>query len=182
MGRTIALSLAHQGFHVLATVRRHDDGEALQGQAAGQLTPLLMDVTDRAQIAPAHQVVSAHVGERGLHALVNNAGIGLASPLEIVPLDKFRAQCEVNVDGHLAVTLPFLPLIRRATGRVIMIGSVADRFAPPFIGPLAASKHALLAITEALRLVLAPWNIPLPRPPAFRLTNLIGHASRKGPE
>jgi NAD(P)-dependent dehydrogenase (short-subunit alcohol dehydrogenase family) len=154
MARTIALSLAQQGFHVFATVRRHGDGEALQGQAAGQLTPLLMDVTDHAQIALAHEADSAHVGERGLHALVNNAGIGLAWPLEIVPLDKFRAQCEVNVDGHLAVTQTFLPLIRRATGRVIMIGSVADRLAPPFIDPLAASKHATWSVRMLAGL---PW-------------------------
>jgi NAD(P)-dependent dehydrogenase (short-subunit alcohol dehydrogenase family) len=159
MGWSIALSLSRQGFHVFATVRRHEDGKALQRQATGQLTPLLMDVTDHAEIARAHQAVTAHLGAHGLDALVNNASVGLAWPLEIVPLDRFRAQFEVNVDGHLAVTQTFLPLIRRSTGRVIMIGSVADRLTPPSIGPLAASKHALLAVTEALRLGIAPWNI-----------------------
>jgi len=57
------------------------------------------------------------------------------------------------------VTQACLPLIRQASGRIIMIGSIADRLTPPFVGPLAASKHALLALTEALRLELAPWNI-----------------------
>ena len=159
MGRAIALALAGRGFHVFATVRRAVDGAALQLHTPGHLTPRLMDVTKRDQIVHACEAVSAHVGQRGLDALVNNAGVGLAWPLELVPLDTFRAQFEINVDGQLAVTQSFLPLIRRATGRVIMIGSIADRLTPPFIGPLAATKHALLALTEALRLELAPWNI-----------------------
>jgi NAD(P)-dependent dehydrogenase (short-subunit alcohol dehydrogenase family) len=159
IGRAVAQSLAGRGFHVFATVRRAEDGEALQRDTLGQIAPLLMDVTHRDQIADASASVSQHVGQRGLDALVNNAGVGLAWPLELVPLDKFRSQFEVNVDGQLAVTQAFLPLIRRATGRVIMIGSIADRLTPPFVGPLAASKRALLGLTEALRLELAPWNI-----------------------
>jgi len=159
MGQAITLRLAGRGTHVFATVRRPEDGQSLQVDAIGQITPLLMDVTRQDQIAMAAQMVGEHVGQRGLDALVNNAGVGLAWPLELVPLEQFRAQFEVNVDGQLAVTQAFLPLIRRATGRVIMIGSIADRITPPFVGPLAASKHALLALTEALRLELAPWNI-----------------------
>jgi NAD(P)-dependent dehydrogenase (short-subunit alcohol dehydrogenase family) len=151
--------LVRRGFHVFATIRRPQDGEALQRDAPGQLTPLLMDVTNPEQITSAYQTVSDHLAERGLDALINNAGVGVAWPLELVPLDKFRSQFEINVDGQLAVTQAFLPLIRRAAGRVIMIGSIADRITPPFVGPLAASKHALLALTEALRLELAPWNI-----------------------
>jgi NAD(P)-dependent dehydrogenase (short-subunit alcohol dehydrogenase family) len=159
MGLAIALRLARYGFHVFATVRRPEDGQALQAVTVGQITPLLMDVTRQDQIALAGQLVGEHVGRRGLDALINNAGVGLAWPLELVPLDRFRAQFEVNVDGQLAVTQVFLPLVRLATGRIVMIGSIADRITPPFIGPLAASKHALLALTEALRLELAPWNI-----------------------
>ena len=159
MGRAIALSLARRGFHVFATVRRPEDGQALLAEASGQLTPVLMDVTRREQVAAAAQRVAAHVARRGLDVLVNNAGVGLAWPLELVPLDTFRRQFEVNVDGQLAVTQAFLPLIRMATGRIIMIGSIADRLTPPFVGPLAASKHALLGLTEALRLELAPWDI-----------------------
>src|SRR5215470_2858400 len=124
MGRAIALALAGRGFHVFATVRRAVDGAALQRHTPGHLTPLLMDVTKRDQIVHACEAVSAHVGQRGLDALVNNAGVGLAWPLELVPLDALRAQFEINVDGQLAVTQSFLPLIRRATGRVIMIGSI----------------------------------------------------------
>lgn len=159
MGRAIALSLATRGFHVFATTRRPEDGQALVAEAHGHLTPVLMDVTNTAQLADASHLITAHVAGRGLDALVNNAGVGLAWPLELVPLDRFRRQFEVNVDGQLAVTQAFLPLLRPAMGRIIMIGSIADRLTPPFIGPLAATKHALLAVTEALRLELSPWNI-----------------------
>jgi NAD(P)-dependent dehydrogenase (short-subunit alcohol dehydrogenase family) len=159
MGRGIALLLAQRGFHVFATVRRAEDGQALQAQAPAELTPLRMDVTQLDEIAAAREVVSAHVGRRGLDALVNNAGVGLAWPLEVIPLELFRWHFEVNVQGQLAVTQAFLPLIRSASGRVIMIGSIADRLTPPFMGPLSATKHALLALTEALRLELAAWNI-----------------------
>jgi NAD(P)-dependent dehydrogenase (short-subunit alcohol dehydrogenase family) len=66
---------------------------------------------------------------------------------------------DINVDGQLAVTQAFLPALRLAAGRIVMIGSIADRMTMPFAGPLAAGKHAVLALTEALRLELAPWNI-----------------------
>jgi len=159
MGRATALTLAARGFHVFATIRRAEDGQSLVADARGQLTPLLMDVSKPPQIADGVHVVTSHVALRGLDALVNNAGVGLAWPLELVPLDRFRRQFEVNVDGQLAVTQALLPLLRLATGRIIMIGSIADRLTPPFVGPLAASKHALLALTEALRLELSPWHI-----------------------
>jgi NAD(P)-dependent dehydrogenase (short-subunit alcohol dehydrogenase family) len=90
---------------------------------------------------------------------VNNAGVGLVWPLELVPLDAFRAQLAINVEGPIAVTQAFLPMLRQATGRLIMIGSIGDRITIPFGGPLAASKRALLALTEAFRLELAPWDI-----------------------
>ena len=90
---------------------------------------------------------------------MNNAGVGLVWPLELVPLDAFRAQLAINVEGPIAVTQAFLPMLRQATGRLIMIGSIGDRITIPFGGPLAASKRALLALTEAFRLELAPWDI-----------------------
>jgi len=159
IGRATAQRLAARGFHVFATVRRPTDGEALVAAARGHITPLLLDVTERDQIARAAEAVRAHVGQRGLDALVNNAGVGVACPLELVPLETFCAQMAINVDGQLAVTQAFLPLLRQATGRVIMIASVADRISMPFAGPLTASKHALLGLAETLRLELAPWGI-----------------------
>ena len=159
IGRATALRLAASGQHVYAGVRKAADGAALTAAAAGELTPLLLDVTDGTQITAAVGAVAGHTGDAGLAGLVNNAGIGVFGPLELIPIDVFRRQLEVNVTGQLAVTQAFLPLLRRARGRIVMIGSIGDRFTPPFIGPLAASKSTLATLSAALRQELAPWDI-----------------------
>lgn len=159
IGRATALRLAAGGCHVYAGVRKPADGDALAAAATGELTPVPLDVTDTGQIAAAIQLIGAHAGEAGLAGLVNNAGIGVFGPLEIIPLDQFRRQLEVNVTGQLAMTQAALPLLRRARGRIVMIGSIGARFTPPFIGPLAASKSAIATLSDALRQELAPWDI-----------------------
>jgi NAD(P)-dependent dehydrogenase (short-subunit alcohol dehydrogenase family) len=163
IGRATALRLARSGYHVFAGVRKPADGaalqEAAQQQAAAELTPLPLDVTSAAQIAGAAEAVTGHTAGAGLDALVNNAGIGLFGPLEIIGIDDFRRQLEVNVTGQLEVTQAFLPLIRAAHGRIVMIGSIGARCTPPFVGALAASKSTLATMTEALRQELAPWGI-----------------------
>jgi NAD(P)-dependent dehydrogenase (short-subunit alcohol dehydrogenase family) len=164
IGRATVARLAADGYHVHAGVRRPADGAALQDAtrkafAPGEVTPLLLDVTDRAQIAAAARAVTEHVGAAGLAGLVNNAGIGGFSPLELTGADDLRRLLDVNVTGQLAVTQAFLPLLRRAQGRIVMVGSIGTRFTPPFTGPLAASKSALTTMAEALRQELAPWNI-----------------------
>jgi NAD(P)-dependent dehydrogenase (short-subunit alcohol dehydrogenase family) len=162
IGRATALRLAAAGHHVFAGVRKPADGDALQQAARrmpGEITPLLLDVTSPAQIAAAVQAVTGHVGAAGLAGLVNNAGIGLFGPLELIDLDEFRRLLEINVTGQLAVTQAFLPLLRQAQGRVVLVGSIGDRFTPPFVGPLGASKSSLATMGDALRQELAPWNI-----------------------
>src|ERR671925_443710 len=96
---------------------------------------------------------AALVGE-DLDGLVNNAGVAIAAPLELVPLDELRRQLDVNVVGQVAVTQALLPALRRARGRIVFIGSIAGRSALPFLAPYAASKHALEAIGDALRIEL----------------------------
>jgi NAD(P)-dependent dehydrogenase (short-subunit alcohol dehydrogenase family) len=98
-------------------------------------------------------------GLAGLDGLVNNAGYGLACPAELVPLDSFRRQLDVNVTGQLAVTQAMLPALRRARGRIVMVSTIGVRFSPPFAGPLDAAKAALTALGEALRQELAPWGV-----------------------
>jgi NAD(P)-dependent dehydrogenase (short-subunit alcohol dehydrogenase family) len=147
------------GHHVHAGVRRPADGDALVRAApGGALTPLLLDVTDAGQIAEAVATVGEHTGAR-LDGLVDNAGVGLAAPTELVPLDTFRRLLEVNLTGQLAVTQAFLPLLRRAQGRIVVIGTIGVRFGPPFAGPLDATKAALTALADALRQELAPWGV-----------------------
>jgi len=158
IGRATALHLAAAGHHVYAGVRRPADAPPTSANL-GEITPLPLDVANPAQITAAADTVASHTGNAGLDGLVNNAGIGVFGPLELIPVEQFRRLLEVNVTGQLAVTQALLPLLRRARGRIIMIGSIGARFTPPFVGPLAASKSALATIGEALRQELAPWDI-----------------------
>ena len=167
IGRATALRLAAAGQHVFAGVRREADGGSLRSEAAavhgrngpgdGEITPLMLDVTDSGQVAAAAAAVSAHTAR--LDGLVNNAGVGLACPAELLPLDAFRRLTEINVTGQLAVTQAFLPLLRQAQGRIVVIGTIGVRFGPPFAGALDATKAALTALADALRQELAPWRI-----------------------
>jgi len=158
IGETCARTLVARGYEVVAGVRSAEDGQRLAALAPG-LHWILLDVTNAAAIAAAVETVGGLVGSRGLAGLVNNAGIVVGGPLEYVTVAELRQQLEVNVIGLHAVTAAFLPLIRRATGRIIHIGSISGRIASPFTGPYAASKHAVEALTDALRLELAPDGI-----------------------
>jgi NAD(P)-dependent dehydrogenase (short-subunit alcohol dehydrogenase family) len=118
-----------------------------------------VDVTDEASIAAAAHSVAQAVGEAGLAGLVNNAGVGVPGPIELIAANDLRRQFEINVFGQVLVTQAFLPLIRQAQGRIINIGSVGGKITMPFGGALCASKYALEAINDALRLELHPWGI-----------------------
>jgi NAD(P)-dependent dehydrogenase (short-subunit alcohol dehydrogenase family) len=164
IGRASALRLAAAGNHVFAGVRKPADGTVLERAAkrpgaAGEVTSLLLDVTDQGEIAEAARAVTQHAGEAGLAGLVNNAGIGVFGPLELMTAGDLRRQLDINVTGQLAVTQAFLPLLRHAQGRIVMIGSIGTRFTPPYVGALAGSKSALTTMAQALRQELAPWNI-----------------------
>jgi NAD(P)-dependent dehydrogenase (short-subunit alcohol dehydrogenase family) len=152
IGEACALRLSRAGWHVFAGVRRQEDADRLEAE---RVEPVLVDVTDGASIAAAAE----RLGERGLAGLVNNAGIAVAAPLEFLPLEELRRQLEVNVIGQVSVTRAFLPHLRLAHGRIVNVGSVAGRSALPFLGAYAASKHALEAVTDALRVELRPFGI-----------------------
>jgi NAD(P)-dependent dehydrogenase (short-subunit alcohol dehydrogenase family) len=159
IGAACALACAKRGMTVFAGVRTLQAGDALKAEAGKGVVPIQLDVTDRESITAAADIVEHHVRERGLSGLINNAGIAIGSPLELIPLDQLRRQLEVNVIGQIAVTQALLPLLRRARGRVVNMGSIAGRSTIPMMGPYSASKHALEALTDALRLELYPWGI-----------------------
>ena len=139
IGRAIAIHLAQRGFEVLAGVRRPED-------APPGLEPVVLDVTSEDDVAAA----AVRVGGT-LHALVNNAGIAVNGPVEVVPVEQWRHQFEVNLIGQVAVTRALLPALLDARGRIVNISSISGRVAWPLIGPYAASKFALEAVTDALR-------------------------------
>src|SRR5216117_2533512 len=155
-GAAIARHLADRGFRVFGTVRRAVDEVAL---ARDGVTPVRMDVTDTASIMRAQGEVERALGATPLIALVNNAGIPAAGPLELFPLDDLRRVLEVNLIGVVAVTQAFLPLLKASRGRIVNISSVAGRGALPFIGPYAASKFGLEAVSDSLRRELLPFGV-----------------------
>jgi NAD(P)-dependent dehydrogenase (short-subunit alcohol dehydrogenase family) len=159
IGRACALRMDRMGWRVFAGVRRQQDADALVAEASARLTPVMIDVTDAASIEAAARQVAHTLGSTGLAGLVNNAGVGFGGPLEFLPIQDLRQQLEVNVVGQVAVTQAFLPLLRRARGRIVFMGSIGGRLATPFLGPYNASKFAIEAITDALRGELRPWGL-----------------------
>jgi NAD(P)-dependent dehydrogenase (short-subunit alcohol dehydrogenase family) len=153
IGRASALRLAGNGWTVFAGVRDPAAGERLAGEASGgRVVPLALEVTDAAQIAQAAERVEAE--GTGLDGLVNNAGIGVGGPLELISPEDLRRQFEVNVFGAVAVTQALLPALRRAGGRIVLVSSIGGRVAMAFTAPYAASKHAIEAFGDALRVEL----------------------------
>jgi NAD(P)-dependent dehydrogenase (short-subunit alcohol dehydrogenase family) len=148
IGHAAAVRLTGAGFTVYAGVRTQADAERLR--AAG-LRPLEIDVTDQTTIAAAAKRVGEAVGGAGLAGLVNNAGIAVSGPLELIPIEDWRRQLEVNVIGQVATIQAFLPLLRAGSGRIVNVSSIGGRIALPLVGPYAASKFALEAISDSLR-------------------------------
>ena len=159
IGAACALHLDRLGWRVFAGVRKQADAETLKTQGSPRLTPISLEITDTVSISTAASAVAGAVGQAGLAGLVNNAGIVVPGPIEFLPLPDLRRQLEINVVGQVAVTQAFLPLIRAGRGRIVNMGSIQGRMATPFAGAYSASKFALEALTDALRLELAPWGI-----------------------
>lgn len=146
--------LAEQGWQVFAGVRQAQDSEELAQGSSGLISPVLLDVTNEEQLADLNSTLPAD-----LNALVNNAGIVVGGPLEAVPLPELRRQLEVNVVGQLAVTQALLPRLRRSAGRIVFVSSLSGRVSTPLTGAYSASKFALEAMADALRMELAPWGV-----------------------
>jgi NAD(P)-dependent dehydrogenase (short-subunit alcohol dehydrogenase family) len=154
IGRACALELDRRGWTVFAGVRREEDAKRLRADSSGRLVPVDLDVTLPESIAAAAEQVAVAVGQAGLAGLVNNAGIAVGGALEFLLIDRLREQFDVNVFGPAAVTQAVLPLLRAGKGRIVNISSVSGSLAAPYMGPYAASKFALEALSDSLRLEL----------------------------
>lgn len=159
IGLATARLLAERGYTVYGAIRNPADGE--QFSTTPHLHPLLLDVTDPAAVArAAGEVQAAMTGADVFGGLVNNAGIAVSGPMACVSLKELRRQFEVNVFGLVAVTQAFLPLLlAHPPGRIINLSSVAGRITTPFLGPYAASKHAVEALSDAFRRELMPFGV-----------------------
>ena len=152
IGHAIAAHLADSGWDVFAGVRSDDDAAAFAD--VPRITAVMLDVTDPEHVRALDDSLPAQ-----LDALVNNAGIVVSGPIEVVTPDDWRRQLEVNVIGQMAVTKAVLPRIRAAAGRIVFISSINGRVSMPLIGPYCASKFALEAAADALRMEVVPWKV-----------------------
>lgn len=166
IGLDAALTLAARGWFVFAAVRSARDRRRLAALAGGRglgdiLCPIEVDVTDERVVAQSAQYVADYCARGGLRlcALVNNAGVAGGGPIEEVSLALLRRVMEVNLIGTAAMIQAHLPQLRANRGRIINISSVSGRVASPFLGPYAASKFALEALSDALRVELRPWGV-----------------------
>lgn len=165
IGYATTQKLLDEGMHVIGTVRTQEDADRVQADFGDGFTSLLMDVTDVESIDRAADAAAGIVGDNGLTGLVNNAGIAVAGPLMHLSLDDLRNQFDVNVFGVVSVTQALLPLLgaqRNAPyppGRIVNISSTSAHNVYPFLGPYAASKHALEALSHALRRELMLYGI-----------------------
>ena len=158
IGKATALHLDELGFRVFAGVRKEADGQALKKEASEKLTPTLLDVTDGDSIVSAVKEITKETAGK-LFGLVNNAGVSLNGPLELIPVSDIKTLLDVNVLGLLAVTKAFIPLLRKGKGRLINISSGHGLLAIPDKSVYAASKFAVQAISDALRVELRPFGV-----------------------
>ncbi len=161
-GKTTVHRFLERGWRVVATVRKDTDREALVADArataaADRLTVVQADITRAEDVRRIGEAVATHGA--ALDALVNNAGTGYPGPLELLPIDHLRAQLEINVVAQLAVTQAVLPALRTARGVIVNVSSISGRIASPLIGAYSASKFALEALSDVLRVELAPFGV-----------------------
>jgi len=165
-GRATTLHMLRQGWRVVATVRRDEDAASLHteaGAATARLAIVRCDITRAEDVATLGATVKtmAEAGKapHGLDALVNNAGTAFPAPVELLAPDDLRQQLDINVVGHVAVTQTLLPLLKRAKGVVINVSSVGGKVATPVLGAYNASKFALEALSDSLRVEVAPFGV-----------------------
>ena len=161
LGRAAALLLAEQGYRVFAAGRSAEKRAELDRHAATKKLPLEtleLDVCDGNSVSRAVQQILQKAGSIGV--LINNAGVGLMAVVEELKLDDLRRLYETNIFGLLRVTQAVLPHMRqRKSGRILMLSSVAGILTPPTYGAYSSSKHAVEALSNALRLELYPFSI-----------------------
>jgi short-subunit dehydrogenase len=163
IGHATALDLARAGYRVFALARTLTDLQSLAEEGrgmGGEIVPVELDIADERSRAQAAEEIMRRTDGYGLDVLVNNAGYGLVGAMEDIPEDALRRLFDVNFFGLLSFTQPFLPGMReRRHGRIVNMSSAAGRVSTPFMGAYSATKFALEAVSDAMRLELAPFGV-----------------------
>lgn len=185
IGRATALRLADDGHTVFATARRLDRLAELSRETTGTVIPVELDVRDPESVRKA-VVAVADVAPDGLDVLVNNAGYAYIGPAETLATDAVRAQFETNVIGLFDVTRAFLPPMRaRRSGRIVNVSSLLGEITVPGSGIYGGTKHAIEALSDALRMELKQFGISVVVvQPSFVSTEIdvTGHLTTSGGE
>lgn len=159
IGLRLTQDLVKHGFSVIAGVRTSAGLQAILQLNNPHIIPIILDVTNHEQITEQFLKFHPLLEQNGLYALINNAGIAVPGPLEFISLSLLDKQLHTNVIGVVAITQAALPYLRKSKGRIINIGSISGRLTSPFLGAYSASKFALRAITQIMRMELRPWHI-----------------------
>ncbi|WP_455807340.1 SDR family oxidoreductase [Pseudomonas fluorescens] len=154
IGRALADAFKAAGYEVWASARKADDVALL---AAAGFTAVQLDVNDNAALEQLGERINQQHG--GLDVLINNAGYGAMGPLLDGGVPAMQRQFETNVFSIVGVTRALFPVLRRAKGLVVNIGSVSGVLVTPFAGAYCASKAAVHALSDALRMELAPFGV-----------------------
>ncbi|XP_019744102.1 retinol dehydrogenase 3-like [Hippocampus comes] len=172
-GHLLARHLDKRGFRVIAGCYTDKGEDELKKASSDRMTTLHLDVTDSASVAQATALIDALVGQKGLWAVVNNAGISVpVAPSDWLTVEDYKRMLDVNLVGMIDVTLSVLPLIKKARGRVVNVASAFGRICP-FGGPYCVSKYGVEAFNDSLRLNLAPFGVKvLCIEPGFFRTNV----------
>ncbi|KAJ8349832.1 hypothetical protein SKAU_G00249620 [Synaphobranchus kaupii] len=158
-GHLLAEQLDQQGFHVIATCMTEQGSSQLKNVTSSRLKTVLLNVTDSISIKRTVEFVQTEVGEQGLWGVVNNAGRATPiGPTEWMQLEDFKKVLDVNLIGVIEVTLRFLPLVKKAQGRVVNVASVMGRLALTG-GGYCLSKYGVESFSDSLRRNMKPFGV-----------------------
>lgn len=178
IGAATARELARRGFQVLAGVRRGTDADALR---ATNIEPIMLDITNEAEIAALVKRIIDDPEQRPLRALVNNAGIQINAPVETLPLSEWRRLFDVNLFGHVAMIQALLPALIESQGTIVNISSVGGKVAMATYGPYAGTKFALEAVSDALRREVGSLGVKvIVVEPGAVTTEMLGQVAATG--
>ncbi|XP_005413298.1 PREDICTED: estradiol 17-beta-dehydrogenase 2 isoform X1 [Chinchilla lanigera] len=177
-GHALVKNLDKLGFTVFAGVlnEKSSGAEELRRNCSKHITVLQMDITNPEQIKDAHSKVVEKVQDKGLWALVNNAGIlGFPADGELIPMTEYKRCMEVNFFGPIEVTKAFLPLLRKSKGRLVNVSSMGGGVPMPKMAAYNPTKAALTMFSSIMRQELSTWGVKVSvvQPGGFQ-TNIAG--------
>lgn len=157
IGYECARRMSELGWNVFAGVRKESDAKRVEENLGKNVKAILLDVTKPEHIDDAKSTLN----ESGvsLDGLLNNAGIAIGGPVEVLALEEFRRTFDVNFFGQIQLIQALLPHLRESKGRIVNMSSLAGKLSQPMMSAYCASKHAFEALSDSLRMELAMFDI-----------------------